>query len=108
MVNIVAKINYCVLMTRLDKEELRNCKSKVIGAGLGGELNHTSKLHVMKCKKAINESDNKARKQEAVKEDKLIMRHDVWRPVKRFRYLYSVWFMKRKADGTLPSRLTVH
>ena len=57
MGNTAVKMNYYASLADLEKDELENCKVGLIGAGVGGGFNHTSKLHVMKYKETINEHD---------------------------------------------------
>ena len=81
--------------------------------GLGGGINHTSEQHV-KNNKAINEANVKAWKKKVKNKHDGMIKHKVWRPVRKSyilnstRILGSVWSMKKEADGTLWDTLTAH
>ena len=49
---------------------MKNIESAALGAGLGGEFDHTSKLKVIKFKEVMNGPDSKKRKEEIENEHK--------------------------------------
>ena len=59
MGNAVALMNFYSLLEELDQEEIENCEVCLVQAGLGDEFNHTSKLHAIKYKEAINGLDGR-------------------------------------------------
>ena len=105
MSNTGAKMNYDILLGELDQNKLKNCEAGLVGAGLDDGFNHTSELHASKYKEAINGPDEKVWKQEVQNEHELMIKHKVWRQVKKnqvpkgTRILGLVWSMKKTANG---------
>ena len=90
----------------------KNCKVSLTSARLGGRFNHSSKQYVMKCKEAISGPDDKELK-EVKKENKWIIKHKVWRSIKRNQVLMGInirfciiheeksrWSLMRQVEST--------
>ena len=85
----------------------------LVGAGIVGGFQHTSKLKLMKYKEEMASLDKHKFVQwdDVVEHEKFVL-YDVWDAVdieevpEEATILLSTWVMKMKADGTCRSRLT--
>jgi len=97
-----------------DDEGNGGCEEEMacVGAGLGGGFQHTSELHAMKYKQAMeNVSDRKHWEKAVGEEHERMVKMKVWKPVEsklvpsNAKVIASTWAMKKKANGTFRARL---
>ena len=58
---MAAELNYYASLANLDEDDVQvQMEVAGVGAGLGGGFNHTTELHVMKYREAMNRPDAKS------------------------------------------------
>jgi hypothetical protein len=96
----------------MQAEQLNDSADEVHLIGATGEgFTHTTELHVMNYKQAMQSADAAAWQVEVDKEHDCMIKNDVWEVLPKSavpegtRILKSVWAMKPKADGSKRARL---
>ena len=84
--NSTTKINYYVLSTEFNQEELKHCEVGLVGAGLGGWFDHTGELHIVKNEVAINEPGVNYWKKDMDNKHKQMIKLNVKRLAKKFKF----------------------
>ena len=94
-----AEENYYAAMRELGEFGL-------IGAGIGGGFDNTSKLHVLKFDEALSKDIKSNWYQAVAKEYERMHDHKAWQEVgwgtipEGTKIITSIWAMKKKANGT--------
>ncbi len=85
-----------------------------VGAGIGGVVENTMKLKLMKYKEAMNRPDGEAWAKEMETKHDQMVRNDAWEPVKKSslprgtKVIDSTWACKKKSTEMLHGRLNAH